>query len=102
MNLMKRTVVTLCFVFLFKSLFSQNSLPRTKYNFNTDWKVFTGDDKEASSVGFNDGQWKKVTLPYAWNEDDAFKKDIVNHTTGIAWYRKHFKLPAAAKGQKVF
>ncbi|RYZ26343.1 MAG: glycoside hydrolase family 2 protein, partial [Chitinophagaceae bacterium] len=29
-------------------------------------------------------------------------KDIVNHSTGIAWYRKHFKLPASAKGQKVF
>ena len=23
-------------------------------------------------------------------------------STGIAWYRKHFKLPAAAKGQKIF
>ena len=47
-------------------------------------------------------QWKRVTLPYAWNEDDAFKKDIADHSTGIAWYRKHFKLPASAKGQKVF
>ena len=36
------------------------------------------------------------------NEDDAFAKDIVDHSTGIAWYRKHFTLPAAAQGRKVF
>src|SRR6185503_11010173 len=64
--------------------------------------VYTGDVKGADSVVFNDTGWKKVTLSYAWNEDDAFKKDIADLSTGIAWYRKHFKLPAAAKGQKVF
>lgn len=95
----KHTIATLGLVLFVNLLFAQT---RTKNNFNSDWKVFTGDDKEASSTNFNDGQWKKVTLPYAWNEDDAFKKDIVDHTTGIAWYRKHFKLPVSAKGQKVF
>jgi len=83
------------------SLFAQNS-QRTKYNFNPGWKVFVGDEKGVMAPGFDDTKWKAVTLPYAWNEDDAFKKDIVNHSTGIAWYRKHFKLPASAKGQKVF
>jgi beta-galactosidase len=75
---------------------------RVKYNFNPGWKLFVGDVKEASAPGFDDASWKKVTLPYAWNEDDAFKKDITELSTGIAWYRKHFKLPAPAKGQKVF
>jgi beta-galactosidase len=75
---------------------------RIKYNFNSDWKVFVGDDSTAKSPNYNDATWKKVTLPYAWNEDDAFKKDIVDLSTGIAWYRKHFKIPAVHKGQKVF
>ncbi|ALI99872.1 glycoside hydrolase family 2 protein [Rufibacter tibetensis] len=75
---------------------------RTKYNFNSDWKVLVGDPAGAKDAGFADQSWKKVTLPYAWNEDDAFRKDIVDHPTGIAWYRKRFKLPASAKGQKVF
>ncbi|HEX8356253.1 MAG TPA: DUF4982 domain-containing protein, partial [Segetibacter sp.] len=39
---------------------------------------------------------------YAWNEDEAFKKDIADLSTNISWYRKHFKVPASAKGQKVF
>lgn len=75
---------------------------RSKYNFNSSWKVFVGDDSAAINKDYNDQGWKAVTLPYAWNEDEAFKKDIADLSTGIAWYRKHFKLPAAAKGQKVF
>ena len=75
---------------------------RTKYNFNPGWKVYVGDATGADQPGFNDAGWKPVTLPYAWNEDDAFKKDIADLSTGIAWYRKHFKLPASAKGQKIF
>ena len=61
-----------------------------------------GDDSLAYQDNFNDKNWKKVTLPYAWNEDEAFKKDINDLSTGIAWYRKHFKIPASAKGQKIF
>lgn len=75
---------------------------RVKYNFNPEWKVCTGDDSSAIAPQFDDSKWKKVTLPYAWNEDDAFKKDIVDLSTGIAWYRKKFNIPAAAKGRKVF
>lgn len=75
---------------------------RTKYNFNNQWLFKLGDMPEAKEMAYNDAGWKKVTLPAAWNEDDAFKKDIVNLSTGIVWYRKHFKLPVTAAGQKVF
>ena len=97
-----KTFVT-CFLALLH-LFPSYSQPsnRIKYNFNSDWKVLKGDQKDARDYNFNDGNWKKVTLPYAWNEDDAFKKDIVDLSTGIAWYRKRFKIPANSKDQKVF
>src|SRR5215213_7357502 len=75
---------------------------RMKYNFNSNWKVFVGDAKGAEQPEFDDASWKQVTLPYAWNEDEAFRKYIRELSTGIAWYRKKFKLPASAKGQKVF
>jgi beta-galactosidase len=75
---------------------------RAKYNFNPGWKVFVGDDPAASRNDFDDHGWKNVTLPYAWNEDEAFRKDIKDLSSGVAWYRKRFKLPAFAKGQKVF
>jgi len=92
-------LLLVAFLFFSTTLFSQQ---RVKYNFNSDWKVLTGDDSTASKINYNDATWKNVTLPYAWNEDDAFKKDIKDLSTGIAWYRKHFKLPASGKGQKVF
>lgn len=75
---------------------------RVKYNFNSEWKVVTGDLPEAQSKTFDDSSWKTVTLPYAWNEEEAFRKDIHDLSTGIAWYRKHFNLPLSCKGRKVF
>src|SRR4051812_25773959 len=76
--------------------------PRTKYNFNSDWKVLVGDPLNAETAAFDDSHWKIVTTPYAWNEDDAFRKDLKDLSTGVAWYRKHFKLPAGSAGRKVF
>src|ERR1041385_6321600 len=75
---------------------------RAKYNFNSDWKLFVGDANGAEAVNLDDSGWKPVTLPHAWNEDDAFRKDIKDLATGIAWYRKHFRLPAGSEGRKVF
>ncbi len=96
-SLQRISFLLLCF-----TLTTQVIAQRQIYNFNAAWKLFVGDDKSASQSNFNDSSWKKVTLPYAWNEDDAFKKDIVDLRTGIAWYRKSFKLPAGSEGKKVF
>ena len=76
--------------------------PRAMFNFNPGWRLFVGDPTNASAAEFNDSSWKPVTLPHAWNEDSAFKVSIHDLPTGIAWYRKHFKLPADAAGKKVF
>ncbi|CAD0006664.1 glycoside hydrolase family 2 protein [Flavobacterium salmonis] len=73
-----------------------------KYNFNYDWKLFTGYDDQAKNTSYNDKNWSKVNLPYAWNQAEAFKVDITRLSTGIAWYRKTFQLPAKSKNQKVF
>ena len=90
------------FVILACTAFSASNAQRVKYNFNPGWKVFVGDNADAYKNDFDDSRWKNVTLPYAWNEDEAFKKDIRDLTDSISWYRKHFKIPAPAKGQKIF
>jgi beta-galactosidase len=77
-------------------------IPRARYNFNSGWKLFVGDPAGAEAPSFDDTAWKDVTLPRAWNEDDAFRKDIHDLATGVAWYRKHFKLPPNSSGRKVF
>ncbi|MWB94062.1 DUF4982 domain-containing protein [Flavobacterium sp. GA093] len=83
------------------TLFSQE-FKREKYNFNSDWKLKTGDSQNAESPVFDDTAWRKVTLPHAYNQEEAFEKDIEHHTTGIVWYRKKFKLPKGIKDKKVF
>ena len=75
---------------------------RTKYNFNAGWKVAVGDLSGAEAENYDDSTWKMVTTPYAWNEDDAFRKDIKDLSTGVAWYRKHFRLPSNGAGKKIF
>ncbi|WP_334319376.1 DUF4982 domain-containing protein [Termitidicoccus mucosus] len=75
---------------------------RDVFNFNLDWRLHVGDPAGAQAPDFDDRAWKRVTLPHAWNEDDAFRRDIRDHSTGVAWYRKTFTLPPGSEGKKVF
>ena len=53
--------------------------------------------------GGSDLSWKRVTLPFAFNGDEAFRKDIVDLTDTVVWYRKTFDAGSLAlKGRKVF
>ena len=61
---------------------------RDTYNFNSDWTI--GKSK------------KTVTLPRAWNEDEAFKVGIKDLSDSVVWYRKTFTLPESAEGKRVF
>lgn len=100
---MKKFKLILVILFAASCAFAADfSSQRVKYNFNSDWKLFVGDATGAEKTDFDDSKWKVVTTPNAWNEDDAFRKDIVDLSTGIAWYRKHFILPANSSNKKVF
>jgi beta-galactosidase len=83
--------------------------PRATYNFNPGWKFAFGDVAGADQPAFDDSAWASVSLPHTWNETDTYRA-FISHSGGdqgekmfgIGWYRKHFKLPASADGQKVF
>ena len=89
-------------LFIFMALGHIHAAEREKYNFNSDWKLKVGDIVQAEEMDYPDAEWKSVTLPHAFNEDEAFKLNIKDLTDTIVWYRKHFRLPADAKGRKVF
>ena len=40
-------------------------------------------------------------MPHAFNEDEAFRISIEQHTDTVVWYRKHFRIEEL-KGKKVF
>lgn len=80
---------------------AMHAAPRKKYNFNSDWLLCVGDTPEATMPAFDDSGWKRVTLPRAFNEDEAFLKEIHSHSDTVMWYRKHFKVDDL-KGRKAF
>jgi beta-galactosidase len=78
------------------------------YNFNPGWKFAFGDTTGVDQPEFDDSSWASVSLPHTWNDIDSYCA-YISHSGGdqsekfgIGWYRKHFKLPAGTKGQKVF
>jgi len=88
--------------------FSIPASPRITYNFNPDWRFIRQDLPEAANPAFDDSAWTTVSTPHTWNDVDTYRSFIShsggdrNAFAGIGWYRKHFKLPAAAKDDKVF
>ena len=75
---------------------------RERINFNDDWRLCIGDYPEASKPEFDDTKWQEVTLPYAFNGDEAFRKDIVDLTDTICWYRKVFRVECLEFRDKKF
>jgi beta-galactosidase len=87
--------------------FTPPASPRATFNFNPGWKFIREDVTNAEQVAFDDSKWADVSAPHTYNDVDSYT-DIISHSggdrhawTGITWYRKHFKLPADAKGEKV-
>lgn len=65
-----------------------NATARDTYNFNSAWHI----DKHKQAV----------TLPHAWNEDEAFKVPIAQLSDSVIWYRKTFRLPKSAENKRIF
>lgn len=76
--------------------------PRQSYEFSRGWLMHVGDDAGFSAVAFDDHGWTAVTLPRAFNETEAFARDVHQLSDGIVWYRKHFRLPAHAPHGRAF
>ncbi len=75
---------------------------RQKLFFNADWRLAVGDFPEASKTDFDDMAWLQVTLPYAFNGNEAFRKDIKDLTDTVCWFRKTFTLTDVDAQGKVF
>ncbi|MBR4268665.1 MAG: DUF4982 domain-containing protein [Prevotella sp.] len=89
---MRHLGLTLFFLLSMTLCVTISAADRSKQNFNSAWRLHVGDDTEASQPQFDDSQWQQVTLPYAFNGNEAFRKDIVDLTDTIVWYRKTFNV----------
>lgn len=73
-----------------------------RFNFNAGWLLKVGETPAASTVKCNDKTWQKVTLPYAWNQHEAYSKGCGELSDTIMWYRKHFVTPKEWTGKRIF
>jgi beta-galactosidase len=80
---------------------------RIRDAFDFGWKFSKGDAPGAQEPGFSDAQWRSLDLPHDWSIEGPFSQNEPSGgaggyaPTGIGWYRKHFRLPAAYKNRKV-
>ena len=72
---------------------------RQQINFNREWKFQLGDQPGAEAAGYDDSKWDDIGLPHSFSmpyfESPKFY-------VGYGWYRKHFNVPVAWSGKKLF
>ena len=84
----------------------QEDLPRESILFTRGWKFQLGDVPDAEQRDFNDAGWRVLDLPHDWSIEGEFSEDNPCGNaggalpTGIGWYRKTFRLPAAGNPKR--
>src|SRR3954470_4259283 len=69
-----------------------------------DWRFFKGEAAGAEQAAFSDTSWRTLDLPHDWAIEGPFDRKFNPHDGGlpffgVAWYRKHFALPAGERGK---
>ena len=73
---------------------------RIVYNFDQGWRFYLGDAKGADAKDYDDSQWTVVNVPHSVRLEPSEASGGRNYQ-GIAWYRKHFTMPADMAGKNV-
>lgn len=90
------------FLVLILLLLSLNVQAGDRFNFNAEWKLAIGDVMKGTIKKVDDSSWKTVTLPYAWNQSEAYSRNCSELSDTVMWYRKHFDVPSEWKGKRIF
>ena len=106
---MRRIVLFVISYFIFSHVVAQTSVAglfpldnsgRLVWNFNAGWRFHLGDVAGAEAKDFNDQSWEIVSTPHTVQLMPAEASGCRNYQ-GIAWYRKHFRLPKECAGRDV-
>ena len=80
-------------------------------NFNPDWLFVKSDPPGAEAEVFDDREWAQVSAPHTYNDVDTFDDwsptwrghmGEYNQWGGRTWYRKHFDVPEAWRGKRIY
>ena len=66
-----------------------------------------GADVPYTQSGCDDSTWRKLNLPHDWGIEGPFRQEYPGETGklpwwGVAWYRKHFTVPAEDSGKSLY
>ena len=81
-------------------LFPLQGSGRIIYNFNQGWRFHLGDAEGAEAAAFDDSKWQVVCAPHSVRLEPSEGSGSRNYQ-GVAWYRKHFTVPADMVGKNV-
>ncbi|WP_197526960.1 glycoside hydrolase family 2 TIM barrel-domain containing protein [Pirellulimonas nuda] len=75
-------------------------------SFNADWRFHKGEAEGAEAIGYNDADWRELSLPHDWAIEGPFDKQYNARAGGLpfhgtGWYRKSFPTPPTGDGQRV-
>lgn len=70
-----------------------------------DWKFHYGDASAAWYKGYDDSDWKEVTIPHDWAVTMPFSESFASGTGylagGVGWYRLHFQIPEEYRHKRI-
>lgn len=75
--------------------------------FCENWLFYLGDLHNGEAIEFDDSTWETLDLPHDWSicGEFSFNNPTTARggyvTSGIGWYRKHFKVPSHWQGRRV-
>ncbi|WP_207435498.1 beta-galactosidase GalB [Sabulibacter ruber] len=80
-----------------------DTLVRERQDFTKNWSFNLGDQASARETGYNDAQWRKLSLPHDWSIEGKFdEKHPAGYgggalPGGTGWYRKTFRVDSNEK-----
>ncbi len=81
---------------------------RMTSSFDAGWRFAKGEATGAEQAAFADGGWRLLDVPHDWSIEGPFDAKAATRgsgaflPSGVAWYRKHFSLPAGSAPKRVF
>ena len=87
---------------------------RSVMDFDYGWLFHYGDASGAGAASYNDGSWRKISVPHDWSIEgpnppaDPFSSSASSTgrggylPSGIGWYRKHFSLTGVPATRRVY
>ncbi|KAB8287335.1 Beta-galactosidase [Bifidobacterium ramosum] len=74
-------------------------------DFNHGWRFFRGTPNGAEKPGYDDADWRPVTLPHDYGVEGKFSRNaratVGYLKVGEGWYRKTFVAPTTLEGKRV-